>query len=126
MTEFAASVSTRLATLPATPARGQLIAGATRLQGVIAAKGTPEEVARIAHGLAADLLKAYPVPLAPAKAPDLARGATLFAQNCASCHGMTGDGHGPDAVKLTTPPIAFSEVMRARQRTPFAPYPVTD
>ncbi len=126
MTEFAASVSTRLSTLSPTPARGKLIAGAARLQGVIAAKGAPEEVARIAHGLAADLLKAYPVPLAPGKAPDLARGATLFAQNCASCHGLTGDGHGPDAAKLTTPPIAFSEIMRARQRSPFALYQVID
>ena len=126
MTEFAASVSTRLGALPPTPARGQLIAGATRLQGLIAAKGTPEEVARIAHGLAADLLKAYPVPLAPSKAPDLARAATLFAQNCASCHGMAGDGHGPDAAKLKTPPIAFSEMARARQRSPFALYQVID
>ncbi|WP_245647661.1 cytochrome c/FTR1 family iron permease [Novosphingobium lentum] len=126
MTEFAASVSTRLAALPPAPARGQLIAGATRLQGLIAAKGTPEEVARIAHGLAADLLKAYPVPLAPSKAPDLTRGASLFAQNCASCHGMTGDGHGPDAAKLKTPPIAFSEIARARQRSPFALYQVID
>ena len=126
MTEFAASVSTRLAALPPAPARGQLIAGATRLRGLIAAKGTPEEVARIAHGLAADLLKAYPVPLAPSKAPDLTRGASLFAQNCAGCHGMTGDGHGPDAAKLKTPPIAFSEIARARQRSPFALYQVID
>lgn len=126
MTEFAASVSARLTALPPTPARGQLITGATRLRGVIAAKGTPEEVARIAHGLAADLLKAYPVPLAPSKAPDLTRGASLFAQNCASCHGITGDGHGPDAAKLTTPPIAFSEIVRARQRSPFALYQVID
>lgn len=126
MTEFAASVSTRLAALPPTSARGQLIAGATQLRGVIAAKGAPGEVARIAHGLAADLLKAYPVPLAPSKAPDLARGAALFAQNCASCHGMTGDGHGPDAAKLKTPPIAFSDITRARQRSPFALYQVID
>lgn len=126
MTEFAASVSARLMALPPTPARGQLITGATQLRGVIATKGEPKEVARIAHGLAADLLKAYPVPLAPSKAPDLARGASLFAQNCASCHGMTGDGHGPDAVKLSTPPIAFSEIVRARQRSPFALYQVID
>src|SRR3546814_7147345 len=70
MTEVAASVSDRLKALPPTPARGQLITGATQLRGVIAAKGEPKEVARIAHGLAADLLKAYPVPLAPSKAPD--------------------------------------------------------
>src|SRR3546814_10008526 len=92
----------------------------------MAAKGEPKEVASSAHGLAADLLKAYPVPLAPSKAPDLARGASLFAQNCASCHGMTGNGHGPDAAKLTTPPIAFSEIVRARQRSPFELYQVID
>ncbi len=126
MTEFAASVSARLAALPSKPARTDLITRATALQGVIAAKGAPIEVARLAHGLAADLLKAYPVPLAPAKAPDLARGASLFAQNCASCHGMMGDGHGRDAAKLKTPPIAFSDVVRARQRSPFALYQVID
>ncbi len=72
MTEFAASVSARLASLPANPARPDLIARAFTLQGVIAAKDPPTEVARLAQSLAADLLKAYPVPLAPAKAPDLA------------------------------------------------------
>jgi high-affinity iron transporter len=126
MTEFAASVSARLATLPPTPERARLLEGATRLQAVVAAKGSPSQVADLAHGLAADLLKAYPVPLAPAKAPDFARGATLFAQNCASCHGAAGDGHGPNAAKLATPPIAFTDVTRARQRSPFALYQVID
>ena len=126
MTEFAASVSARLATLPPTPSRVRLIKGATRLQAVVAAKGSPSQVADLAHGLAADLLKAYPVPLAPAKAPDFARGATLFAQNCASCHGAAGDGRGPNAAKLATPPIAFTDVARARQRSPFALYQVID
>src|SRR3546814_1123982 len=65
MTEFAASVSDRLMALPPTPARGQLITGATQLRGVIAAQGEPKAVARIAHGLAADLLQAYPVHPAP-------------------------------------------------------------
>ena len=126
MTEFAASVSARLATLPPTPARAKLMEGATRLQAIVAAKGPPSQVADLAHGLAGDLLKAYPVPLAPARVPDFARGATLFAENCASCHGAAGDGHGPDAAKLTTPPIAFSDIDRARQRSPFALYQVID
>lgn len=126
MTEFAASVSARLATLPPTPERSKLIDRAARLQAVVAAKGSPNQVADLAHGLAADLLKTYPVPLAPAKAPDFARGATLFAQNCASCHGAAGDGHGPNAAKLATPPIAFTDVARARQRSPFALYQVID
>lgn len=124
MTEFSASVSERLTALPQSPAKAGLMAGAERLRAAIAAKSAPADVGRIAHGLAADLLKAYPIPLAPGRAPDLARGANLFAQNCASCHGMSGDGHGPDAVKLSTPPIAFTDVARARERSPFALYQV--
>ena len=124
MTEFAASVSSRLATLPPTPERAALFAGTARLQGVIARKGTPQEVATLAHGLAADLLQAYPVPLAPASPPDFVRGAALFGSTCAACHGATGDGRGPDAAKLSTPPIAFTDADRARQRSVFALYQV--
>ena len=124
MTEFAGSVSSRLATLPPKPERAALLSGAARLQGVIARKGTPQEVATLAHGLAADLLQAYPVPLAPASPPDVARGTALFGSTCAACHGATGNGHGPNAAKLSTPPIAFTDSARARERSVFALYQV--
>ncbi|WP_245471409.1 cytochrome c/FTR1 family iron permease [Bradyrhizobium genosp. SA-3] len=122
--EFAATVAAKLAALPPKPERQALATEAARLQRAIADKADPEQVAGIAHGLAAALLAAYPVPLAPNKLPDFARGATLFGQNCAACHGEAGDGHGPDAVKLDTPPIAFTDVDRARQRSVFALYQV--
>lgn len=124
MTEFAAGVSTRLRALPTSPQRQALIERAGQLQEVIARKASPREVATLAHGLAADLLKAYPVPLAPDKAPDLASGSRLFAQTCSSCHGLSGNGRGPDAAKLATPPIAFTDAERARQRSVFALYQV--
>ena len=124
MTEFAGSVSSRLAALPRKPERAALIAGAARLQDVIARKGPPQDVALLARNLAADLLRAYPVPLAPSAPPSFARGATLFGSTCAACHGATGDGHGPDAAKLATPPIAFTDAERARQRSVFALYQV--
>jgi high-affinity iron transporter len=124
MTEFAGSVSARLSTLPLRPERAALLAGTARLQGVIARKGTPQEVATLAHGLAANLLQAYPVPLAPSSPPDFARGSALFGSTCAACHGAIGDGHGPNAAKLSTPPIAFTDVARARQRSVFALYQV--
>jgi len=124
MTEFAASVTARLATLPPTPQRAALMTGAARLQAVIARKGSREDVATLAHGLAADLLRAYPVPLAPATPPSFARGEALFQTSCAACHGATGDGHGPNAAKLSTPPIAFTDLTRARQRSIFALYQV--
>ncbi|MCC7207711.1 MAG: cytochrome c, partial [Anaerolineae bacterium] len=33
--------------------------------------------------------------------------ATLYAKNCAACHGETGSGNGPASVLLPTPPAAF-------------------
>lgn len=36
-----------------------------------------------------------------------ARGRTLYAQNCAGCHGASGDGHGPAAVGLMPKPSAL-------------------
>ena len=43
------------------------------------------------------------VPTAAAS-PDVAKGATLYAANCASCHGPRGDGDGPTAAALTPKP----------------------
>jgi len=122
--EFAATVAAKIAALPPKPERQALATEAARLQRAIADKSDAEQVAAIAHGLAAALLATYPVPLAPNKVPDFARGAALFGQNCAACHGDAGDGHGPDAVKLDTPPIAFTDAERARQRSVFALYQV--
>jgi high-affinity iron transporter len=123
-TEFAATVALKLAALPPKPERQELLTEAARLQRAIADKADVKQVADIAHGLAAALLAAYPVPLTPKKAPDFARGATLFGQNWAACHGEAGDGHGPDAVKLDTPPIAFTDADRGRQRSVFGLYQV--
>jgi high-affinity iron transporter len=122
--EFAATVAARIDALAPNPAKQQLQAGARRLQQAVADKAEPTQVAAIAHALAADLLVAYPVPLAPATAPAFDRGAALFEQNCAACHGARGDGHGPAAAALQTPPIAFVDEERARQRSVFALYQV--
>ena len=42
---------------------------------------------RLDWQLAADLLAAYPVPLAPSLTPDVTRGVALYATQCAGCHG---------------------------------------
>jgi high-affinity iron transporter len=124
MREFSASVGERIAALPATPAKARLVARSATLQALIARKASPPEVAAEARGLAADLLAAYPVPLGPKQPPDLARGAALFQQDCASCHGAKGEANTPMARQLDPPPIAFADRERASQRTPFALYQV--
>jgi mono/diheme cytochrome c family protein len=39
-----------------------------------------------------------------AAADDVADGKAIYVQYCASCHGLKGDGNGPMASVLTTPP----------------------
>ena len=124
MQEFSASVAERMAALPANAHRAQLVAEAEALVESISTKVEPAVVARDARRLASELIAAFPVPLAPEAAPDLARGAALYAQNCASCHGVSGGGDGPAAEGLDPPPIAFDDVVRARERSAFALYQV--
>jgi len=124
MAEFSASVSERLSTLPANPRRAELVAEAQSLRHAIGAKAAAPEVATRAHKLAADLLVAYPVPLAPTIVPDRARGAALYAENCSSCHGGMGEGPSGAMAQLDPPPIAFADQERARQRSIFGLYQV--
>ena len=124
MEEFSASVSGKIAALPSRPAQKGLLADAKRLEEAIAAKAAPPDIAGQAKGLAARLLAAYPVPLAPARSPDPARGAALYAESCASCHGGKGEGPSGEFAKLDPAPIAFADRARARDRSLFGLYQV--
>lgn len=126
MVEFSETASSQIGTLPATAAKPGLVKQAAALKAAIGAKRPPSEVAGLARGLAGDLLAAYPVALAPSAAPDFARGATAYAENCASCHGATGDGKGPASKGLDPPPIAFTNQDRARHRSVFGLYQVIE
>lgn len=122
--EFASTVSARIAALPEKPGKAALIGQADALRKAIASKAEAKDVADASHRLAAALLAAYPVPLAPTRAPDFAHGAQLFQQNCVACHGTTGNGDGPAAKALATPPIAFTNQDRARERSVFSLYQI--
>ncbi len=124
MREFSTSVRTRIAALPAHETQSRLLAASSALISAIEARETPETVARQARRLADDLLAAYPTPLAPQAIPDLPRGAALYAEQCAVCHGATGRGDGPGAAGLEPPPIAFTDGDRARERSLFGLYQV--
>jgi len=124
MREFAAAVRSQLVLLPEVPEGEQLLSGAEELSQAIAARRPAEEVARLAHSLADALLAAYPVPVAPKAAPNLTRGRQLFEAQCSSCHGLGGAGDGPAARGLDPPPVAFTDVDRARERSPFSYYQI--
>ena len=46
---------------------------------------------------------------APPAPPSPLSGKDLYAENCAPCHGATGNGDGPSASGLSVPPIAFAD-----------------
>ena len=50
------------------------------------------------------LLAGFLLVTSTAAADDVARGRVLYRRNCASCHGVKGDGQGPVAAQLKTPP----------------------
>jgi len=120
MQEFAAAAEKQIAELPRIGASAALQAQAAHLRGAVADKSAPATVAQLAHGLAAEVLKAYPFPIAPARLPDLQRGAQLFQAQCAACHGSQGRGDGAAAATLNPKPTALAEHLRARERSLFA------
>ena len=124
MREFSGSVLEGVAALPPTSAKSSLEAEARAFDSLVERKAPPEQVATAARSLGAHLLAAYPVPLGPKQAPDLGRGARLFQETCASCHGAKGDAQTAMARQLDPPPIAFSDRSRAKDRSPFALYQV--
>ena len=126
MVEFAGSVRGRMAALPEGPTRAVLVRDADALGAAIAEKADPKVVGASAKRLAAALLAAYPVPLAPKAAPDMARADKLYADNCASCHGSDGRANTATARALDPAPIAFADEARARERSVFALYQVLE
>ncbi|WP_232820923.1 FTR1 family protein [Dyella sp. C11] len=124
MREFARHARERVQALPPSAATPTLHAQADQLVALIDAKAPEADVARQAHALTDTLLQAYPIPTAPTKAPDLARGAAVYQSQCAICHGATGHGDGPAGKQLSPPPIDFTNVERADQRSALSLYEV--
>ncbi len=120
MQEFAQTAEHQLAELPDRAEKAGLLQQAATLKTAIAARASAADVGERARGLAAGLLAAYPVPVAPSKAPSLQQGQALYAAQCASCHGAQGRGDGPLAAQLNPPPVAFSDRDRARARSLFS------
>jgi len=58
----------------------------------------------------------------PRLASDPAQGARLYAQHCATCHGVQGRGDGLLAKGMEPAPGDFHDEARMRQRSLYGPY----
>ncbi len=64
--------------------------------------------------------QAAPPPQAPApdEPPSITNGRIIWDGACQSCHGLTGQGDGPDAADLAFPPADFTDPETARGLVP--------
>jgi high-affinity iron transporter len=54
----------------------------------------------------------------PSERPSAERGAAIYQQSCAGCHGADGNGQGPDASRLQPKPANFTDPAFMRGETP--------
>jgi len=120
--EFAARVRTLIERLPAAPAKSALLAEAGELLAAIDRRRAGAEVAALTERMRGAIVAAYDVAVAPRRAPDPARGAALYQEHCAACHGASGRGDGALAAGLDPPPNDFHDRDRQRLRNVHALY----
>lgn len=96
-----------------------LLRSVDELQKKIANKHPGHEVSALAIAIQKQTISLLGISQAPSRWPDLARGQALYAENCASCHGVTGHGDGPAGEKLEPKPADFFNAARMNQLSAF-------
>ncbi|CAB1275317.1 cytochrome c/FTR1 family iron permease [Candidatus Nitrosacidococcus tergens] len=115
--EFSQTVVKTLKTLPDHPEKDTLLQQAQKLVTQINNKEAGEVITTIANKIHNDLIQAYHLEIAPKNIPDIAIGKTLYQEHCANCHGVSGNGKGPNAESLDPLPTDFSDKTRQDQRS---------
>ena len=119
--EFSARVRESLIAL-GIPDADALAVSAAELERAIAARAPGAGVSARSRELAAQLRDRFGVRALPGSPPDVARGASLYVQVCASCHGPEGAGDGPAGIGLDPAPSNLRDPARMRALSPFALY----
>ena len=88
------------------------------LRARIESRAPPPEVTAQARAVRDEIAQRFRVALLPPRPPDVARGAALYGQACAACHGA--DGHAPPKEQrgLSTQPPSFAVADEVRTLSP--------
>jgi high-affinity iron transporter len=122
MLEFSTQVVEQTTALTRASAGTGLNVQARDLAQLVAAKADPAAVAQAAGSLRWAIIGEYKLAVAPPRTPDAKRAASLFAENCAACHGAEGRGDGPAARGMTPPPANFHDAGRMGKRDAYSLY----
>jgi high-affinity iron transporter len=107
--EFSASAMEAGERIPELSGDGGIQRSLKNLNGLIQAKAEAANVASLARQIQARVIRVTHLEIAPARWPSLKRGARIFAENCASCHGERGAGDGPAGKSLDPHPANFQD-----------------
>ena len=94
------------------------------LLALVSAVAPPDSLDGAVRAFAAALAGHYDVVLdqLPAKAPSLARGAQIYRDNCAGCHGDAGAGNGALGAGLDPPPADLTRWADLSDQSPLDYY----
>ncbi|MDA2934318.1 FTR1 family protein [Acidobacteria bacterium AH-259-D05] len=86
-----------------------ILSGLERVRQLIQEKQEWEQVQSLTQVLLPKLSQHLNVISYPTVVPELSNGEKLYAEVCAKCHGLNGDGNGPSAEELDPPPRSFQD-----------------
>jgi high-affinity iron transporter len=115
--EFSRRVRVLLRQLSAHAARSGLLSQAEQVVTFIQDRRPGPEVSALAHRLYWHVIRTYNVEIAPKRPPDLDTVVVLYQAQCASCHGLQGQGDGPVGANLDPAPSNFHDRQRMDQRS---------
>lgn len=122
MQAFAANIRALVDELPPGSTRADLAAEALDLEALVAERAAAESIQRQSAAMRSRIVTEYDIAVTPIRLPDLALGKRLYAENCAICHGVRGDGKGTAAPGLIPEPIDFTDRERYSQRSVYGLY----
>ena len=120
--EFSKQLALLLTKLPDHPNSENLIGQAYKIEQLVLAKASANQVSASAQLLRKEIIAAHHVSVTPKKPPDLVRAAALFQQICVKCHGVQGFGDGPESKKLDPKPANFHDMARMGQLSVYGLY----
>ncbi len=95
------------------------------LRSIIVSKGPVSEVESLAGELKGRIISAYDIKPYPANIPDYESGKELYANNCSSCHGLSGRPDEAFSKTLNPPPTDFTDPDINLGLSPFKVYNTT-
>jgi high-affinity iron transporter len=112
--------SRRSAALLSAQTRPQIIREVDSLISLVEGLAAPETLDLRVKQLGDSLTARFGIVLEelPSQAPSMARGAEVYRNNCAGCHGDLGHGDGPLARSLNPKPASLSDPEALRDQSP--------